>query len=361
VLWLKRHEPENFACVRHIALPKDYLRFRLTGELATDMSDAAGTLWLDQARRDWSDRLLEASGVHRGQVPRLVEGTEPTGNVRSALLSEFGIDGPVVVAGGAGDVAAAAIGIGAVENGDVSLSLGTSAQLVVTEEAFRPQPASSIHAFAHALPGRWFRMAAMLDGASCLEWAARFVGEDDIAALLRRIEDAYRGPSRAMFLPHLSGERTPHNDAPAHGVFAGLDASTSKIDLAQAVLEGVAFALLEARQMIERAGVPLTSVSAAGGGARSRFWMQLMASVLGLPVTRYVGGGKGPAFGAARLARLALTGERPAHVCVKPPVEDMLLPDPALHDAYRERFDSYSKLHSALGPHFAADAADGLH
>jgi xylulokinase len=360
-LWLRRHEPEAFARIRRFVLPKDFLRLRLTGEFATDMSDAAGTLWLDQGRRAWSDALLEASGLHRGQVPRLVEGTELAGNVRPPLLAELGIDGPVIVAGGAGDVAAAAIGIGAVENGDASLSLGTSAQLVVTEGAFRPQPDSPIHAFAHALPGRWFRMAAMLDGASCLEWAARLLAEDNIAALLTRVEAAYEGPSRVMFLPHLSGERTPHHDAPAHGVLAGLDASVSKIDLAQAVLEGVAFSFLEARQMIERAGSPLASVSAVGGGARSRFWMQLVANVLGLPVTRYVGGDKGPAFGAARLARLALTGERPTDVCVKPPIEDVLRPDPVLHNAYRDRCAGYSDLHSALRLHFAGQAPNGLH
>ena len=161
-----------------------------------------------------------------------------------------------------------------------------------------------------------------------------------------------------IFLPYLAGERTPHNDPAARGVFSGLDASTTKTDLVQAVLEGIAFSFLEARQLIEQAGVPLASVAAVGGGARSRFWMQLIAHVLGLPVTRYVGGDKGPAFGAARLARLALTGEKAGKICVKPAVEDELRPDPGLHEAYSERFENYRKLYRALRPHFAQVAAD---
>jgi len=357
-LWLKRHEPENFARTAKVVLPKDFLRLRLTGELATDMSDAAGTLWLDQGKRDWSDPLLEASGVQRTHMPRLVEGTDPTGNLRSALLKEWGIAGPVVVAGGAGDVAAAAIGIGSVENGDASISLGTSSQLIVADDVYRPQPESLIHAFAHALPDRWFRMAAMLNGAAGLEWTARIIGEGDIAALLARTEAAFERPSRVMFLPYLAGERTPHNDPAARGVFSGLDASTTKTDLVQAVLEGIAFSFLEARQLIEPAGVPLASVAAVGGGARSRFWMQLIAHVLGLPVTRYVGGDKGPAFGAARLARLALSGEKAGKICVKPAVEDELRPDPGLHEAYSERFENYRKLYRALRPHFAQALAE---
>lgn len=352
LLWLKRHEQENFARIAKVVLPKDYLRFRLTGEIVTDMSDAAGTLWLDQAKRDWSDVVLVASGLGRSEMPRLVEGSEPSGTARPEIARVLGLEGPVGVAGGAGDAAAAGIGIGAVEDGDAFISLGTSAQFFVTDDRYRPQPDTLLHAFAHALPGRWFRMAAMLNGASCLDFVARLVGESDIAALLGRTEAAYAGPSRILFLPYLSGERTPHNDPFARGVFCGLDHDTDPIDLVQAALEGVAFSLLEARHLMDRAGVGLSSVAVVGGGARSRFWMQLLSHVLGLPIVRYSGSETGPAFGAARLARMALTSEPPRDVCAKPAVLEVLDPDPALTATYGERFQAYQALYLGLKPEF---------
>lgn len=352
VLWLKHHEPENFAAIAHVVLPKDYLRLKLTGEVATEMSDAAGTLWLDEAARDWSDPMLAASGLERSQVPRLTEGNEPGGAVLASVAESLGMKRGVMVAGGAGDAAAAGIGIGAVEPGDAYISLGTSAQLFVTDESYRPAPATLIHAFAHALPGRWFRMAAMLNGASCLDFTARLIGESDIGALLDRTEARYRGPSRAVFLPYLVGERTPHNDPYARGVFAGLDHGTEATDLLQATLEGVAFSLLAASRLMDRAGVRLTEIAAVGGGARSKFWMQIVSHVLGLPVVRYRGSGTGPAFGATRLARMALTSETSHEVCGKPPVLDILEPDPALRDAYARRFEDYRRLYQNLQHEF---------
>jgi len=352
LLWLKAHEPEHFGRIAKVVSPKDLLRLWLSGEMATDMSDAAGTLWLDQGARDWSDPVLAASGLSRAEMPSLKEGPEPTGEVRGSVLREWGIDGPVAVAAGAGDAAAAAIGLGAVENGDAFVSLGTSAQFFVTDDAYRPNPAALLHAFAHALPDRWFRMAAMLNGASCLAFVAKLLEETDIAALLDRAEVAYRGPSRVLFLPYLSGERTPHGDPLARGVFAGLDLDVGALDLVQATLEGVAFSLLEARRLMEQAGVRLGRVSAVGGGARSRFWMQIVAHVLGIPVVRHEGSETGPAFGAARLARLALTGASPSDVCTKLPVRDVLQPDAGLSTAYAERFESFARLYRELRPTF---------
>ncbi len=352
LLWLKKHEPAHFARIAKVVLPKDIVRLWLTGETATDMSDAAGTLWLDEAARDWSDAILAASGLNRSAMPSLFEGPQPTGEVRRAILDAFGIDGPVVVAAGAGDAAAAAIGIGAVADRDAFISLGTSAQLFVTDDCYRPKPEALLHAFAHALPDRWFRMAAMLNGATCLDLVARLVGESDIAALLERTAAAYRGPSRVLFLPYLSGERTPHDDPYARGVFAGLDLDAGALDLVQAALEGVAFSFLEALHLMEGAGVRLEKAGAVGGGARSRFWMQIVANALGIPIERYAGSETGPAFGAARLARMALTAERPSEVCSKPPVRDVFMPDPALTAAYRERFEIYKRLYGGLRPLF---------
>lgn len=352
LLWLKRNEPESFRRIWKVLLPKDYLRLRMTGEATTDMSDAAGTLWLDEAARDWSDAVLAASGIDRDRVPALAEGSAATGMLRPEIACAWGIDGDVVVAGGAGDVAGAAVGVGAVEEGDAFVSVGTSSQVFVTDARYRPQPETMLHAFALALPGRWFRMAAMLNGANCLAMVSRLAGEADIGALLGRVEAAFKGPTRLLFLPYLSGERTPHNDPFARGVYSGLDAATTQEALVQATLEGVAFSFLEARRLMEAAGVRLEKVAVVGGGARSRFFMQLVANVMGLPTVRYRGSEKGPAFGAARLARLALTGEAPADICVKPPVLDVLEPDPALTAAYAERFEAFAGLYKALRPEF---------
>jgi xylulokinase len=195
-------------------------------------------------------------------------------------------------------------------------------------------------------------MAAMLNGASCLAWTAGLVGAADLDALLKRTEAAYRGPSRLLFLPYLSGERTPHNDPAARGVFFGLEPASGPLDLIQATLEGVAFSVLDAQEALEAAGQRFGAVATVGGGARSRFWMQLLAHVLGRPLTRYAGSETGPAFGAARLARLALTGELPQAVCSKPPTLDVFEPDPALHAAYRDRFEAFRSLYEALKGEF---------
>ncbi len=336
LLWLAAHEPEVAARVAKVLLPKDHVRLRLTGEHATDMSDAAGTLWLDQARRAWSPELLAASGLAPAQVPRLVEGSAPSGTLRPEAAAEFGLPPGIVVAGGAGDAAAGGIGIGAVDDGDAFVSIGTSGQYFVTTASYRPHPEAFVHAFCHALPGRWFQMAAMLNGASALAWAARLLGEADIGALLARVEASYCGPGRLLFLPYLSGERTPHDNPHARGVLFGLDPDTGAAEVTQAVLEGVACSFALAQDCLADAGTTVAGVAAIGGGARSRSWMRILANLLDRPVTLYAGGAMGPAFGAARLARLALTGEPVGAVCGKPEVAAVLEPDPALVPAYRD-------------------------
>ena len=357
LLWLRRHEPESVRLLWKVLPAKDFLRLRLTGEAATDMSDAAGTLWLDEKARDWSDAILSAAGLDRAAMPTLVEGSVAAGSIRAELLQELGFEQPVVLAGGGGDVAAAAISVGAVAGGDALISLGTSAQFFVADEEYRPQPSSLLHAFAHALPQRWYRMAAMLNGVSCLDWVARIVGGGDIGELLDRCQGVYRGPSRVLFLPYLAGERKPHNDPRARGVFVGLDHTVADVDLVQAALEGVAFSLLEARRLMETSGLAPEAVAAVGGGARNRFATQLMANVLGMPVVRYAGSGNGPAFGAARLARMALTGETSGEVCVRPPLLDILDPDSALAATYGERFETWRRLYPALKSAFGLRSA----
>jgi len=258
----------------------------------------------------------------------------------------------VVDAGGGGDAAAGAVGLGAIEDGAAFISLGTSGQLFVTTRHFSPAPEALVHSFCHAVPDRWFQMAAMLNGASCLAWAAGLL-KADIGELLRETEAAYRQPAPFIFLPYLAGERTPHNDPYARGVFFGLSPETRRTDLAQAVLEGVAFSFADAKQCLERAGTPLARAAMIGGGSRSAFWTRIFAGVLDVPLVRFEGSDKGPAFGAARLARIAATGEPPEAVCAAPSVLETIEPDPRLVELYRPRVETYRSLYRALKPEFA--------
>jgi xylulokinase len=222
----------------------------------------------------------------------------------------------------------------------------------VTTAAYRPFPEAFIHAFCHAVPARWFQMAAMLNGASCLAWAASLLGDADIDALLARVEAQYRGAGSLIFLPYLSGERTPHNDPYARGVFFGLDTQTSAEALVQSVLEGVAQSIAEAQDCLAAAGTRVERIAAIGGGSRSRLWMRILASALDRPVVLYREGAKGPAFGAARLARLAVTGETVRDVCTVPPVSDVIEPEPALVAAYRSAGEKFRRLYRAVRMEF---------
>jgi len=352
LLWIAQHEPEIFSRTSAVVLPKDYVRYRLTGELVTDLSDAAGTLWLDEAARSWSAEVLEATGLSTAQMPRLVEGSQSSAVVSREIAQEWGLPADVVVAGGAGDAAAGAVGIGAVSDGDAFVSLGTSGQYFVSTAAYRPFPQAFIHAFCHAVPARWYQMAALLNGASCLAWAAKLVGSDGVERLLTRVEAGYRGAGSLVFLPYLTGERTPHNDPYARGVFFGLNADTSTEALIQSVLEGVALSLSEAQDSLAAAGTTVEHVAAIGGGSQSRLWMRILASALGRPVTLFREGAKGPAFGAARLARLALTGESVREVCSVPASSEVIEPEPALVDAYRRLGERFRRLYRTLKPEF---------
>ena len=352
LLWLRQHEPQVFPRIATVLLPKDYVRYRLTGELATDVSDAAGTLWLDEGSRSWSAQILQATGLSGAQMPRLLEGSQPSGVVSRGVASAWGLAPDVVVAAGAGDAAAGAVGIGAVSGGDAFASLGTSAQYFVCTAEYRPFPQAFVHAFCHAVPQRWYQMAAMLNGASCLAWAAKLVGSDSIDALLARVEAGFRDAGSLLFLPYLTGERTPHNDPYARGVFFGLQAETSTEALIQSVLEGVALSLAEAQDCLGAAGTQVARVAAIGGGSRSRLWMRILASALDRPVLLYREGAQGPAFGAARLARLAVSSEAVSELCTTPAVSETIEPEPALVEAYRAAGEKFRRLYRVLKPEF---------
>jgi xylulokinase len=318
LMWLLRCEPETFAKVRCVLLPKDYLRLCLTGEKLTDMSDAAGAWWLDEARRKWSDAALAASGVDRALMPRLAEGSDAVGHLRGEIADRFGLRRETIVAAGGGDAAVGALAIGAVGPGAAFISLGTATQLIVAADSYAPTPERLVHAFAHALPGRWYRMAAMLNGAGALAFTAHLVGSDP-AELEREAAQDYRGPGEVLCLPYLAGERTPHNDPYARGVFFGLSDGTTRVDLTRAVMEGVALTLAEARECVEAEAEPLGEIGLIGGGAKSLTWARMIAAATDRPILRYQGGETGPALGAARLARLAKLREAPEAVCKPPP------------------------------------------
>jgi xylulokinase len=296
LLWLKTQEPHSFAAIAKILLPKDYVRLQMTGSFATDMCDAAGSLLFDTGQRQWSKEIVAACGLPPQALPQALEGNAISGHLREGIARDWGLAGRIAVAAGAGDAAAGAIGIGAVNDGDGFISLGTSAQYLVTSESYRPAPASLIHTFCHGLPGRWFRMAALLNGASCLNWVAGVLGERDIGKLLREVEAAFAGPSPLIFLPYLSGERTPHNDPHAKGVFLGLTPSTRREDMVLAVMEGVALALADCQTYLAGAGSLPPEPGVIGGGSKSNLWMKILAAVLDRPLVLYEGGEAGPAW-----------------------------------------------------------------
>ena len=355
LLWLSRNEPEVFAAIAHVLQTKDYLRFRLTGALGADMSDAAGTWWLDQAARRWSHAALAACGLDPARAPALAEGSEPVGRLIPALADELGLPRSAVVAAGGGDAAVGAVGVGAVRPGDAFISLGTASQLIVVSDRYRAAPETLVHSFAHAVPRRWYRMAAMLNGAGALASAARLVGAD-VAALETEAAAGYRGPGEVMVLPYLSGERTPHDDPHARGVVFGLGENASRVDLARATMEGVALTFADARDCLAAVGDRLGRVGLIGGGARSALWTRMIAAALGCEIVRYLGGEFGPAFGAARLARLAATGEAPEAVCAAPPIADVTKPEPRLADAFAAARARFTSLYRALKPEFAKAA-----
>ncbi len=345
LLWVARHEPACFDRVARVLLPKDFLRLRLSGEAVSEMSDAAGTCWLDVGARRWSDSVLAGTGLSQAQMPRLVEGSEVSAHLLPEFCARFGMREGVVIAGGAGDNAAAACGIGAVRPGEALLSLGTSGVLFTPTDSFRPNVAGGVHAFCHAIPDTWHQMGVILSAADSIEWLARLFGTE-ARTLTAALGDSVERPSRAIFAPYLSGERTPHNDGGIRGAFAGLGHEADRLVMTQAVLEGVGFAVRDCLRVLGDAGTTVDAAWAVGGGAASRVWLRIIASILDRPLRLPAGAATGAAYGAARLAICAATGADPRAVCAPPPVAETIDPDRALVAAYD---DSYARFR-ALAP-----------
>jgi xylulokinase len=351
LLWVLAHEPAVFDRVRRVLLPKDWLRLQLTGEAVSDMSDAAGTLWLDTGRRDWSDTLLAATCLDRSHMPRLVEGSAVSAWLKPEWCARWGLPARVPVAGGAGDNAASAIGMGLTEPGQGFVSLGTSGVVFVCGERFAPNPARAVHAFCHALPGRWHQMSVMLSAASALSWASRVLGylneaalTEDAATLTPDHQD--RAP---LFLPYLSGERSPHNNPQAQGAWAGMTQTHGRADLAYAVAEGVGLGLLDGLSTLDLGAKGGQALSLVGGGARSPWWAQQLTHILGVPLQIHSGAELGAALGAARLGWLAAGGDL-TDVCPTPPVAQHLAPDAATHQRLQIRHSRFQALYPALHP-----------
>jgi len=343
--WLRIHEPAVWDRVAKVLLPKDYLRLWLTGDHVAEMSDAAGTSWLDTGRRDWSDDLLAATGLTRAQMPRLVEGSQVSGVLRPALAARWGLAPGVVVAGGGGDNAASGVGVGVVKAGDAFVSLGTSGVLFAANDGYQPAPDTAVHTFCHALPGTWHQMGVILAATDALNWYGRFVGQD--AAALTAGLGALQAPGRTVFLPYLGGERTPLNDAAVRGAFTGLDHATDRAAGTRAVLEGVTFAFRDCRDALAATGTRLDRLIAVGGGSRSDYWLAAIATALGVPVLVPQAGDFGGAFGAARLALMAATGAG-AEIATLPPIARSIDPVAALTDAFDAGHARFRAAQSAL-------------
>lgn len=308
ILWIAENEPGIFERTRKVILPKDFIVHWLTGKYSSEMSDAAGTSWLDMCQRRWSDDLLGATRLCQNDVPPLYEGCEVVGSVRCDLAGKLGIPLVTKVVAGAADNAAAACGLGVLSDGQAFVSLGTSGVIVAGRNTYAPAPETAVHTFCHAVPNKWYQMGVMLSATGSLDWLSRML-DSDVATLSKLVPSEASGPGTVQFLPYLNGERTPHNDARALGTFMGLSASTSRGDLVRAVMEGVSFGLRDCLESIRSTGAKVSEVIATGGGCKSEFWLDTLAQALGVTVRVPEKGEFGAALGAARLAIVGVNGE----------------------------------------------------
>ncbi|WP_066709343.1 xylulokinase [Celeribacter ethanolicus] len=345
LVWVKHNEPDTFKATVKVLLPKDYLRLYLTGEFVGEMSDSAGTAWFDTAARNWSDALLAATDMDRSYMPRLVEGSEVSGQLRPELAAQWGLSPSCVIAGGGGDNAASAIGGGVVKAGQAFVSLGTSGVLFAANDGYQPDAETAVHTFCHALPETWHQMGVILAATDALNWYGRFVGKG--AAELTANLGSLKAPTRTQFLPYLGGERTPLNDAAIRGAFTGLEHATDTAAGTRAVLEGVTFAIKDCAEALAATGTRIDRLLAVGGGSKSHYWLEAIATALGVPVDLPVAGDFGGAFGAARLGMMATTGGG-AEIATAPRIQATIDPISDLTAAYDDGFARFKAAQHAL-------------
>ena len=348
LLWMRANEPELFAKIEKIMLPKDYLVYHLTGVHATDYSDASGTLLLDVEHKCWSKEMCGICGVTENQLPRLYESWAPVGTLLPEIAKTLGLPESVVVCAGAGDNAAAAVGTGTVGKGGCNISLGTSGTIFISSDQFGVDPHNALHSFAHA-DGGYHLMGCMLSAASCNKWwQEEIIGTEDYAGEQARITPDKLGNNHVYFLPYLMGERSPINDTNARGTFIGLTMDTTRADMLQAVLEGVAFAIRDSFEVARSLGVDIPRSNICGGGSKSPLWKKIMSNVLGIPLD-IVATEQGPGYGGAILAMVA-TGQYPtvqAACDALVSVSDAIEPDPTLTALYEERYQQFRQIYPA--------------
>ena len=343
--WVRKHEPNIFEKISKVLLPKDYLRLWLCGEYVAEMSDAAGTSWLDVKRRDWSDALLAETDLDRSQMPTLIEGCEISGVLKKTHASKWGLPHGVIIAGGGGDNAASAIGVGVVKAGDAFVSLGTSGVLFAASDEYQPDAASAVHTFCHALPNTWHQMGVILAATDAMNWFGQVLNSS--AQEMTNDLGLLKAPSKTLFLPYLGGERTPHNDAQIRASFINLDHNADRQAMIRAVIEGVAFAFRDCFDALSSTGTKINQLVAVGGGAKSEYWVQAIATTLGLPISIPVAGDYGGAFGAARLGMIAY-GINRYDVAISPKIKHIIEPVMSLHEDYLSALKSYRETYKAL-------------
>lgn len=369
ILWLRDNEPGNYERVRKVLLPKDYVRFVLTGEFATDMADASGTLLLDVTNRTWHTELMSLLDIDAGWMPPVFEGTEVTGRLTQEAAAKTGLPAGIPVVAGGGDQAAGGVGCGIVREGVLSASLGTSGVAFAFSEDVHTDPEGRVHTFCHAVPGKWHVMGVMLSAGGSLQWfrnalcqpersVAEATGKDPYEYITQAAETVPPGSEGLLFLPYLSGERTPHKDPYAKGAFVGLSLRHTKAYMARAVLEGVAYGMRDSVEIIRSMGIGVSKMRASGGGARSALWRQMLADVCQTPITT-VNVDEGPAYGAAILASVAAGLHDSVAGACDAVIQDVaeLAPDPDTVAVYERWQAEYSAAYAALAPGFQRAAA----
>lgn len=349
LLWMKKHEPENFSRIKKILLPKDYINYRLTGVHSCDYSDASGMLLLDVQNKRWSKEMLDICGVKEEQMPRLFESYEPIDTVLPEIAAELGLPMTVKVVAGAGDNAAAAVGTGVVGEGGCNISLGTSGTIFISSTNFGVDPHNALHAFCHA-DGGWHLMGCMLSAASCNKWFCEdILGTSDYAAEQVDVSDDRLGRNRVFFLPYLMGERSPINDTDARGTFVGLSLDTVRTDMVQAVLEGVAFALRDSLEVAKAIGLSIDRSFLCGGGAKSPLWRKILANVLNIPLD-IPQTEEGPGYGGAMLAMVGTWAYGSVQACADAlcHVRETVSPDPEIAARYEAQYRKFQKIYPTM-------------
>lgn len=357
ILWMQKHEPENFRRICKIMLPKDYINYKLTGVHSCDYSDASGMLLLDVAGKRWSEEMLDICGISHGQMPELFESYEVIGRLKPEVAAILGIPDSVSVVAGAGDNAAAAVGTGTIGDGACNISIGTSGTVFISSDSFGVDPCNALHSFAHA-DGHYHLMGCMLSAASCNKWfCGDILNTDDYTAEQADITDDRLGRNQTFFLPYLMGERSPINDTDARGSFIGMSMDTSRADMVQAVLEGVAFAIRDSFEVAKSIGIDIDRSKLCGGGAKSQLWRKILANVLNIPLD-IPRSEEGPGYGGAMLAMVGCSAYKTVKDCAESLVKTVgsIIPDDAVSARYEKQYNKFKKIYPALKTLFKENA-----